>query len=312
MRAIVYDKSRAPDVLVLREVEKPLPQDDEVLVRIAAASVNAADYRSMRMGIIPARKIFGADIAGCIEACGKIAKKFKVGDEVFGDISGSGFGGFADYVAVPENLLAKKPANVSFQDAAAVPMAACTALQALRDQGNIQPDQKVCIYGSGGGVGTFAVQLAKNFGAEVTAVCSPRNLELARSLGADHVSDYTHEDILASGRHFDLLLAVNGNHLLSDYQRALTSKGIFVMVGGALSQVVKTMLFGRLMSIGGKKMRYLAARPGARDLEFIIKLVEDGKVRPIIDRQYPLEETAEAMRYLLQGHARGKVVINVN
>ena len=200
---------------------------------------------------------------------------------------------------------------MSFEEAAALPMAAITALQALRDQGNIKPGQKVLICGAGGGVGTFAVQLAKNFGAEVTAVCSPKNLELARSLGADHVIDYTKKDFIESGHCYDLVLAVNGNHPFSAYKHALVPRGIFVLVGGALSQVVKTLLFGAFMSLGGKKIRFLAAKPSTKDLEFIIKLVEEGKVKPIIHRRYPLHETAEAMRYLMQGHAQGKVIINV-
>ena len=311
MKAVLYDKRSSPNVLVIRKVGKPEPNNNQVLVKIFAASVNAADYRSMRMGIIPERKIFGADIAGRVEAAGKNIEKFKVGDEVFGDISGCGFGGFAEYVAAPETALVLKPASMSFEEAAALPMAAITALQALRDQGNIKPGQKVLICGAGGGVGTFAVQLAKNFGAEVTAVCSPKNLELARSLGADHVIDYTKEDFIESGHCYDLVLAVNGNHPFSAYKHALVPRGIFVLVGGALSQVVKTMLFGAFMSLGGKKIRFLAAKPSTKDLEFIIKLVEEGKVKPIIHRRYPLHETAEAMRYLMQGHAQGKVIINV-
>ncbi|MBA4376815.1 MAG: alcohol dehydrogenase [Anaerolinea sp.] len=311
MKAVVYKKSSSRDVLVMRDVEKPISNDNEVLVKIVAVSINAADYRSMRMGIIPKRKIFGADIAGRVEAAGKNIEKFTVGDEVFGDISGCGFGGFAEYVAVSASALALKPASVSFEDAAALPMAAVTALQALREQGNIRPGQKVLICGTGGGVGSFAVQLAKYFGTEVTAVCSTNNVELARSLGADHVIDYTKEDFTEIGKHYDLILGVNGNYPLSAYKRALTPNGIYVMVGGALSQVAKSMLFGAFMSLGGKKMRFLAAKPNAIDLELIIKLVEEGKVKPIIDRRYPLNQTAEAMRYLSQGHARGKVIINV-
>jgi len=310
IKAVIYDKSGSPDVLQLREVEKPFARDNEVLVNIVASSVNAADYRSMRMGIIPKRKIFGGDITGRVEAVGKNVKKIKVGDDVFGDISGCGFGGFAEYVSVPERVLALKPAGVTFEDAAAVPMAAVTALQALR-KGSIQPGQKVLIYGAGGGVGIFALQLAKYFAAEVTAVCSSKNLELVRSLGADHVIDYTKEDFFKSGRHFDLILAVNGNRPLSVYKRALAPKGVFVMVGGALSQVIKTMLFGAFMSIGGKKIRFLAAKPNTKDLEYIIKLVEGGKVKPVIDRHYPLQETAEAVRYISEGHALGKVIITV-
>ena len=311
MKAVVYDKRNSPDVLEFRVVEKPNPQDDEVLVKIYAVSINAADYRSMRMGIIPKGRIFGADIAGRVEAAGKDIKKFKTGDEVFGDIASCGFGGFAEFVTVPERFLARKPARVSFEDAAALPMAAVTALQGLRDEGNIQPGQQVLIYGASGGVGTFAIQLAKTFGAEVTAVCSTGNTELARSLGADHIIDYSKEDIFNSSRHFDLIIAVNGKRQLSDYKRALAPKGICVIVGGALSQVIPTLLFGALMSIGGKKIRVLAAKASAKDLKFIMKLVEEGKVKPVIDRQYPLQETAKAMQYLSKGHARGKVIISI-
>jgi NADPH:quinone reductase-like Zn-dependent oxidoreductase len=311
MKVVVYDKSDSPDVLTIREVEKPVPSDNEVLVKIVAVSINAADYRSMRMGIIPKRRIFGADIAGRIEEVGKNIKTFAVGDEVFGDISGFGFGGFAEYVAVPENVLAPKPKGVSHEVAAALPMAALTALQSLRDQGNIQPGQKVLIYGAGGGVGTFAVQLAKTFRAEVTAVCSTKNVELAQSLGADHVIDYTKEDFSKSGIKYDLILGINGNRPLTIYKRALAPRGVFVMVGGSLAQVVKTMLFGIFMSLGGKKMRFVAAKPSPKDLALVIKLVEEGKVKPVIDRRYPLSETAKAMKYLGEGHAQGKVVINV-
>lgn len=311
MKAVVYDKRESPNVLVFREVEKPIPNDNEVLVKIYAVSINAADYRSMKMGIIPKRKIFGADIAGRVEAVGKNINKFTIGDEVFGDISACGCGGFAEYVAVTESALALKPDSVPFETAAAVPMAAVTALQALRNKGNIQPGQKVLICGAGGGVGTFSVQLAKHFGAEVTAVCGEKNVQVIQSLGADYVINYNENDFTKSGKHYDLVLALNGNHSLFTYKRLLAPKGIYVMVGGALSQVIKSLLFGGFMSIGSKKMRFLAAKPNTKDLEFIIKLVQDGKVKPIIDRRYPLHETAEAVRYLSDGHALGKVVINV-
>jgi 2-desacetyl-2-hydroxyethyl bacteriochlorophyllide A dehydrogenase len=311
MKAVVYDKSSSPDFLSFREVEKPLPNDNEVLVKIMAVSINAADYRSMRMGIIPKRKIFGADIAGQVVAAGKNIEKFKVGDEVFGDLAGCGFGGLAEYVAVPEKVLALKPASVPFEVAAAIPMAAVTALQALRDIGHIQAGQTVLICGAGGGVGTYAVQLAKHFEAQVTAVCSPNNVELARSLGADQVIDYTKEDFAANGKQYDLVLAVNGNRSLSTYKRAMAPRGIYVMIGGALTQVFKSLLFGPFLSINGKKMRALAAKPSSTDLELIIKLVEEGKIKPIIDKRYPLAETGEAMQYLSKGHARGKVIIRV-
>jgi NADPH:quinone reductase-like Zn-dependent oxidoreductase len=237
--------------------------------------------------------------------------RLNVGDEVFGDLSGAGFGGFAEYVTAPENLLAQKPGGVPFDQAAALPMAALTALQALRDKGEIQPGKKVLIYGAGGGVGTFAVQLAKHFGAEVSAVCSSNNADLSRSLGADEVIDYRKEDITKSGKKFDLILGINGSQSLLTYKRMLTPKGIFVMVGGALSQVIKTLVFGSFLSLGSKKIRHLAAKPNTQDLEFMVKLVESGQVKPVIDRYYPLQETAEAMKYLNQGHARGKVVIKI-
>ncbi len=311
MKAVVYSRRNRKDVLELSEVEIPVPAEGEVLVNIKAVSVNAADYRSMHMGIIPKRKIFGADIAGRVEAVGSQVKALQVGDAVFGDLSSSGFGGFAEYVAAPENLLALKPSGVSFQDAAAVPMAALTALQALRNLGKIQSGKKVLICGAGGGVGTFAVQLAHYFGAEVTGVCGPKNTELVRSIGADHVIDYSQEDFTRTAARYDLILAVNGNNPLLTYRRLLASGGIFVLVGGALSQVLKTILFGALLSIGSRKMRFLAAKANQKDLELIIRLVAEGSIHPVIDRTYPLSEAPEAMRYLSQGHAHGKVVVAV-
>ena len=311
MKAVVYDKSASPDVLVYQEVEKPAPGDNEVLVKIHAVAVNAADYRSMALGSIPKRKIFGSDIAGHIEAVGKNIRRFTVGDEVCGDISGCGLGGFAEYVAVPEAPLALKPTAVSFEIAAAVPMSAVTALQGLRNQGHIQPGQKVLIYGAGGGVGTFTVQLAKYYGAEITAVCGEHHAAVVKSLGADQVIDYQKNDFTKSDQRYDLVLAINGNRSLSTYKRLLASGGICVVVGGALSQVLKAALFGSLLSIGSRKMRVLNAKPNAEDLVFVINLVEEGKVKPVIDRCYPLAETADAIRYLRGGHAHGKVIIQV-
>jgi len=311
MKAVLYDKANSPDVLVLREVEKPVPFDNEVLVKIYSVSVNAADYRSMNMGIIPKRKIFGADIAGRVEAVGANVKKFKNGDEVFGDTSACGFGGFAEYVSVPESALAMKPAAVPFETTAAVPMAAVTALQALRNKGNLKQGQKVLICGASGGVGIFAVQLAKHFGAEVTAVCSEKNVQMLQELGADNVINYNTDDFTKSGRCYDLILAVNGNQSLATYKNLLASKGVFVMIGGSLSQVIRSMLFGKLMSLGSKKMRLLAAKPNLEDLDFIIKLVDEGRVKPVIDRRYPLCETAKAVGYVSEGHAKGKVIISI-
>jgi len=311
MKAIVYNKKALPDKLVYCDIEKPVPNDNEVLVKIIAVSVNAADYRSMKMGLIPKKKIFGADIAGRVESVGKNIRQFKSGDEVIGDLADYGFGGFAEYALSPEKLLVNKPPKISFEDAAALPMAALTALQALRDKGNIQKGHKVLIIGSGGGVGSFAVQLAKYFGATVTAVCSTKNVEQANSLGADYVIDYTKEDFTKSDKSYDIIIAVNGNYPLLACKRILNPKGIYVMVGGALSQVFKSILFGWVMSYGSKKIRFLAAKSNQKDLTFIVTLAMDGKIKPVIDRHFPLDKTAEAIRLLGEGRARGKVIINV-
>ena len=311
MKAIVYNKKAHPDKLVYCDVEKPVPNDNEVLVRIIVVSVNAADYRSMNMGLIPKKKIFGADIAGIVESAGKNIRQFKPGDEVIGEIADHGFGGFAEYALAPEKLLVHKPSKISFEDAAALPMAALTALQALRDKGNIQKGHQVLVIGSGGGVGTFAVQMAKYFGAKVTAVCSTKNVEQTKNLGADEVIDYKKENFIKRNKSYDLILAVNGNYPLLACKRILNPKGRYVMVGGALSQIFKAIIFGWVMSLGSKKMRFLAAKPKQKDLEFIVILASDGKIKPVIDKYYLLEKTAEEVRYLSEGHAGGKVVINV-
>ena len=306
MKAVVFENK----ALQLREVEKPTPGSGEVLVKIRAVALNAADYRSMSLGAIPKGRIFGADVAGQVEAVGPDVTRFKVGDAVFGDLSGCGFGGLAEYAAAPEHLLAAKPAGVADADASAAAMAAVTALQGLR-LGNLKAGQNVLIYGAGGGVGNFAVQLARHLGARATAVCGPANVELMRSLGAERVIDYTREDFAADGQRYDLILAVNGSRPLGDYRRALNPRGVLVTVGGELSQVFKTMLFGPLLSLGGRKARLLAAKPNVPDLEFIAGLVAQGRIRPVIDRRYPLEQTAEAVAYLARGHARGKVIVEV-
>jgi NADPH:quinone reductase-like Zn-dependent oxidoreductase len=320
MKAIVYTKYGSPDVLRLEDVEQPTPKDDEVLIKIHAASLNAYDWHLLTADIFlvrlsgggllkPKSKIPGADIAGRIEAVGRNVTQFRPGEDVFGEI---GHGGFAEYACARENRLASKPANLSFEEAAAVPMAALTALQGLRDKGRIQAGQKVLINGASGGLGTFAVQIAKSFGAEVTAVCSTRNLDQARSLGADHVIDYTQEDFTQNGQRYDLILAVNGYHSLSAYKRALAPKGSYIMAGGSTAQIFQAMLLGSLMSISGnKKMGGVAAKRDQKDLVFLKELLEAGKLVPVIDRRYPLSEAAEALRYLGAGHARGKVVIAV-
>jgi NADPH:quinone reductase-like Zn-dependent oxidoreductase len=318
MKAIVYTKYGSPDVLQFKEIDKPTPKDDEVLVRVLAASVNAYDWHMLRakpflvrlMGggfLKPKNTTLGADMAGRVEAVGGSVKQFKPGDEVFGTVKGA----FAEYACRRENVLALKPANLSFEEAAAVPMAAVTALQALRDKGHIQPGQKVLINGASGGVGTFAVQIAKSFGAEVTAVCSTRNLDMARSLGADYVIDYTKEDFTKNGQGYDLILAANGFHPISDYKRALSPKGIYVMAGGSGAQMFQAMVLGPWISrTGSKKMGGVSAKLSQKDLVFLKELIESGKLKPVIDRRYPLSETAQAIRYLEEGHARGKVVIS--
>ena len=323
MKAIVYTEYGPSEVLQFKEVEKPTPKDDQVLVKVHAASVNYPDWSLLRGkpflirlitgGFLrPKHEILGADVAGQVEAVGGNVKQFQPGDEVFGDISECGFGGFAEYVSVPENTLALKPANTTFEEAAAAPMAAVVALQGLRDVGRIQPGQKVLINGASGGIGTFAVQIAKSFGAEVTGVCSARSLDLVRSIGADEVIDYTQEDFTRSGQHYDLILAAAGYRSIFDYKRALSSKGIYVVTGGSMAQIFEPMLLGPWVSItGGKKMGNLSAKPSQKDLVFVKELFEAGKVVSVIDRSYRLNEVAEALRYYGEGHSRGKVVITV-
>jgi NADPH:quinone reductase-like Zn-dependent oxidoreductase len=310
MKAIVYNKKSLPSKLKYCDVHKPEPHDDEVLIKILASSINAADYRSLKMGLIPKKKIFGADIAGVVESIGKNILLFKPGDEIIGELSDSGFGGFAEYSVAPEKALILKPKKMSFEEAAALPMAAITALQALR-KGNVQKGHDVLIVGSGGGVGTFAVQLAKYFETIVTAVCSTKNIEQTKALGADYIIDYTKEDFNRHDRHYDLIIAINGNYPLSTYKRILKSNGKNIMVGGALSQIFKFLLFGWMMSFGSKKFHFLAAKLNKNDFELIVKLSEAGIIKPIIDRRYPLDKTAEAFQYVSEGHARGKVVIHV-
>ncbi|NOT99303.1 MAG: NAD(P)-dependent alcohol dehydrogenase [Sideroxydans sp.] len=323
MKAVVYKEYGSTDVLHLEEVAMPIPADGEVRVKVQAASVNAADWRLMRADPFLARlytglfkptrfQILGGDIAGRVEAVGKNVSQFKVGDEVFGEVSASGFGGFAEYKCARENELVLKPANLTFEEAAAVPLAALAALQGLRDKGQIQSGQKVLIYGASGGVGTFAVQIAKYYGAEVTAVCSTAKMELARSLGADHVLDYTQEDFTQSGARYDLILAANGDRSIFEYKRALNEGGIYVMVGGKAGQLFQALLLGPWLSMfGSKKMRAVTSKPNQEDLLFLKELIESGKLKPVIDRRFPLSEVADAVRYIEAGHATGKVVISV-
>lgn len=309
MKAMIYDKNHK--ALNLQEMDKPVPKENEVLIKIYAVSVNAADVRSMKMGLIPKNKIFGSDIAGIVEAVGINVKKFSVGDEVVGELSAHGFGGFAEYVTVVESALVKKPKNLSFETASAIPMSSVTALQALRNKGNIQSGQKVLICGAGGGVGTFAVQLAKHFQAEVTAVCGKNNIAIMKDLNVEHIINYNEKSFTQSSKRYDLILAVNGNYSLSEYKSVLTSKGTVVIVGGSLSQLFKSIFFGKLVFPGSKKLRVLSAKSDNDDLELILDLVTSGRIRPIIDRSYSLEQTGEAVKYVMEGHAKGKVIINI-
>ena len=323
MKAIVYYQYGSPDILKLEEVQKPSPTDNEVLVKVHAVSLNYADWHLLRgepfflrleAGLWnPKIKILGADIAGQVEAVGKNVTQFRPGDQVFGDISSCGWGGLAEYVSVPENALVLKPVNLSFEEAAAVPMAAVTALQGIRDHGKIKPGQKVLIVGASGGVGTFAVQLAKAFGTEVTAVCSTSKLDMVRSIGADHVINYTKEDFSQNGKHYDLIIGANGYYSLPDYERALTPTGTYICTGGSLAQIFESMLLGPLRSMNGsKKLKNMGvAKPSQKDLVAMKELLEAGKVIPVIDRCYPLSEVPAAFRYLGEGRAKGKVVIIV-
>jgi NADPH:quinone reductase-like Zn-dependent oxidoreductase len=324
MKAIVAEQYGTPDVLKLAEVDKPVPKANEVLIKVRAASLNAFDWhmllpdpsimvRLMGGGLLkPKNRILGTDMAGRVEVVGAKATQFQPGDEVYGDLARWGCGACSEYVCAPEEALAPKPKNMTFEQAAAAPMAALTALQGLRDKGRIQTGQKVLVNGASGGVGTFAVQLAKFFGAEVTAVCSSENVEMALSLGAAHVIDYTKEDFTKSGKQYDLILAANGFHRLADYKRALAPRGRYVMTGGSMKQIFHAMLLAPWYSLtGGKKMGGITAQANQKDLVFVKELMEAGKVVPVIDRVYPLAEVPEGLRYLLAGHARGKVVIQV-
>ena len=323
MKAIVYEKYGPPDVLQLKDVEKPTPKDDEVLVKVQAASLNAGDWHALRGTPFlqrlesgfpkPKNLILGADVSGRIEAIGKSVAKFQPGDEIYGDLYWCGFGAFAEYVCIPEKSLALKPTNISFEEAAAVPQAAFTALHALRDQGQVQLGQKVLINGASGGVGTFAVQIAKAFGAEVTGVCSSQNLELVCSIGADHVIDYTQEDFTKNGQQYDLIVDIVANHSLSDLKRSLNPNGICVVVGfSTLVHMLKVTILGPWMSrIGSKKIGMLMPKEDETDLTFMKELLETGKIIPVIDIYYTFSELPEAIRYLEEGHARGKVVITV-
>ena len=320
MKAIVYTEYGPPGVLQLEEIEKPTPKDDEVLIKVQAVSVNRSDWEGLigkplyaRIGGLrrPRRRILGSDIAGRVEAVGANVEQFQPGDEVFGDILGY-MGGFAEYVRAPENRLALKPASMTFEQVAAIPQAAVIALQGIRDKGQVQPGQQVLINGAGGGAGTFAVQLAKLYGAEVTGVDNTGKLDFMRSLGADHVIDYSREDFTKNGKQYDLILDLIAHRSVFAYKRALRPNGSYFFVGGSVATLFQTLLLGPLVGrTAGKKIRILAVQPNLEDMVYITELYEAGKVVPVIDRRYPLSEVAEALRYLGEGHAGRKVVITV-
>jgi len=320
MKAIVRETYGPPDVLHLEEVPLPTLRDGDVLVRVRAASANAGDWHLLRGTPLPFRlvaglripkfKIIGTDVAGHVEAVGRNVTRFRPGDEVFGELSRCGFGAYAEFAAAPETALALKPANLSFEEAATLPTAGCTALQGLR-KGRIQRAQRVLLNGASGGVGTFAVQIAKSFGTEVTAVCSTRNVDMVRSIGADHAIDYTKDDFATQGQRYDLILATNGDRSIWDYRRALTADGCYAMTGGSNRQLTEALLFGPLLSIGRQQFGNVLVKPNQGDLLVLKELCESGKVRPVIDHRFPLSEVSSAVRYVEDGHARGKVVVTM-
>jgi NADPH:quinone reductase-like Zn-dependent oxidoreductase len=318
MKAVVHEKYGTPDVLQFQEIEKPTPDENQVLVKVHAASINALDWheltadiflvRLMGVGLLkPKNPRLGVDFAGRVEAVGHNVTDFQPGDAVFGGRNGS----LAEYVCV-KNAIALKPANVSFEEAAAVPVAAVTALQGLRDHGQLRAGQKVLIHGASGGVGTFAVPLAKYLGAEVTSVCSTRNVEMARSLGADHVLDYSKADFAKTGQQYDLILAANGNRSIFAYQRALRPGGIYVMAGGSLSQLLQGLLLGKLLfRFANKQMKTFMADLKREDLVLLKELLESGKLKPFVEKCYPISQIQDAFRHFGEGHARGKIIVTM-
>src|SRR5690606_19204191 len=322
MKAIISSKYGGPETLEIQEVATPEAKPDEVLVKVCAASINFGNIVLLRGKPAVARLVFGlrkpkypipgGDISGIVEAVGNKVTAFNIGDEVYGDLSSSGWGAFAEYVTVPEKAIAHKPSNLSFEEAAAVPMARVTALQAIRKVGKDIAGHKVLIQGASGGVGTFALQIAKSYGAEVTAVVSTRNVTNAYELGADHVIDYKKEKLNSHAQLYDLIIGVNGSHSISTYKHILTTNGIVVYIGGSNSKLYETMLFGPLVSITGKKKIYpFMQQANQQDLVLMKELIEAGKVRPFIDRRYSLREVPEAFTYFEEGHSQGKVVISI-
>lgn len=320
MKAIVYYEYGSPDVLKLEEVQKPTPADNELLIKVYAVSINRSDWEGLtgkplyaRIGglIKPNNRILGSDIAGMVEAVGKDVRQFKPGDEVFGLMLNYG-GGFAEYVCKSEKALVLKPANMTFEEAAAIPQAAFIALQGIRAKGQVRPGQKVLINGAGGGTGSFAIQLAKLAGAEVTGVDNAEKLGLMQSLGADHVIDYAKEDFTKNGKHYDLILDVIAYRSVFAYQRALKPNGTYFMVGGSVATMFQSLLLGPwIRRMTGKKISVLIVQTDPKDLVYMTELIESGKVVTVIDKRYSFSEAAEALRYLGEGHAKGKVVITL-
>lgn len=322
MRAIVLTKYGSPNFLELKEVEKPKPRDNEVLVKVFVASINSWDWeiliarpfvnRLMAGLLKPSRiKILGCDIAGRVEAVGNSVKQFRPGDEVYGDLSSCGWGGFAEYVCARDNALALKPAAMTHEQAAAFPQAGLLALQALLYKGEVQPGQKVLFNGAGGGVGTLGMQIAKSYGAEVTGVDCTEKLDIMRSSGADHIIDYTKEDFTRNGLKYDRIIDVAATRSVFDYRRALSDKGVFVMVGGSSALVNKLLLLGPWISMSESKKMGLLLHKANKGLALMQALFDAGKVVPVIDRYYPLDETADAFRYYGEGKVRGKIIINI-
>ena len=318
MKVVVYEKYGPPEVHQLKEVEKPTPKDNEILVKIHASSINSSDATLTRgkpflgrlwQGLLkPKNKTLGSDIAGIVEAVGSSVKEFKSGDEVFGDIGDIGFGGFAQYVAVPEKTIVLKPSNLTFEEAAVIPQASVVALQGLRNHGQIQQGQNVLINGASAGIGTFAVQIAKSFGAEVTGVCSTKKMDLIRSIGADHVIDYTKEDFTISGKLYDLIFDVHVSHSISEYKKVLAPNGAYI----ACDFNPTSVFLGPLITLfGSKKVKSYMAKLNTKDLVYIKELIETGKIKPVIDKSYPLSKVSEAIQYYEKKHTQGKIVITM-
>lgn len=312
MKAIVCDKQGKTWKLVYQDVPKPNLKDNEVLIHVKASSINAADYRSLSYGMIPKNKIFGADVSGIIEAVGPKCTKFNVGDTVFGDLSESGFGALAEYAVAKEKSIIIKPDHMSFSVAASIPMAGITALHGIRDAGKIKPQQKVLIYGSGGGVGTFAVQLARYYQAQITTVSGPHNVQLMRELGVDDAIDYQNDDFMQKLGQYDLILAVNGHQKLRTYKKMLNKHGRLVVIGGSISQIMKAMLCGKFLSIGHKKVVLLKSKVNQKDLSFLADLVENKHLKPVIDKKVKLDEVTSSFDELSKVHAKGKLVVEID